>query len=81
MKSKVPLERELLETVACGDLITTLRAAPSRIAMRLFNEANSELAYLHQNSHVISNTEVIDQKMIAQFPNNSSPRKQILELI
>jgi hypothetical protein len=76
MKFEVPLERETFESVAFGDLIAALRAAPSRIAMRLFNEANSELAYLHRHSHVLSDTEVMDQMMFAQFPNNGSSKKE-----
>lgn len=75
MKSEVPLGRETLESVASGDLIAALRAAPSRIAMRLFNEANSELAYLHRHSHVLSDTEVVDQGILAQFPNYGSSKK------
>ena len=37
-----------LESVASGILIAALGLGPRRIAMRLFNEANSELAYLCQ---------------------------------
>jgi hypothetical protein len=61
----------------CGIVIAALREGPSRIAMRLFNEANIALAYLRQ--HRMSAVRGYGSTMIAQFPNNSESRKQILE--
>jgi hypothetical protein len=49
MQSELSLEDLPFESVASGILHAALRAGPSRIAMRLFNEANSALAYLHQH--------------------------------
>jgi len=64
----MPLEGVALESVVDGDLIAALRSGPSRIAIRLFSEASSALAYLHQHSHAISGTEVIYQRCPHNFP-------------
>lgn len=79
MKSEVCLECLPLESLASGNLTAALREGPSRITIRLFNEASSALAYLHRLSYQLyggSRSEIS-----AQFPNNSSTEEQILESI
>ena len=49
MSSEVLFVDPPLESVASGILIAALGLGSWRIAMRLFNEANSALAYLHQH--------------------------------
>lgn len=68
MKSEVSLECLRLESVAPEIRIAALRAGPSRITMRLFNEARSALAYLRQHPHAISGTLIIDEGYTHNFP-------------
>ena len=49
MSSEVSFVDLPLESVASGILIAALGLGSWRIAMRLFNEANSALAYLHKH--------------------------------
>ena len=53
MSSEVSFGGLPLESVASGILIAAFGLGPWRIAMRLFNEANSALAYLHQHMSVV----------------------------